>query len=216
MLPAPLQLELRVTGFVSLTNFFITDTLSVWLILQFWNMFFTSSLKFLNSPYLSLEFQSNVGSLIPDSLILSSMFSTLAVPAVAMVCITTLAALATACATYSLEIICSFAFFVSLFDCYLAFAFKSAFLRLPCSNILICWDCLFWVWLIFHVWVCLCYFLILTSCSVSCLIGDDTGLWLFMYLLLYVNICHIQCVHMLICTEVVHSSGYNTWCLLVM
>ena len=40
---------------------------------------------------------------------------------------------------------------------------------------------------------------------VSCLIEDNTSLLLYMHLLLCLNICYIQCVHVLICTEVVQS-----------
>ena len=53
-------------------------------------------------------------------------FSALAVPAMDMVWITTLAALATACVMYSLVFVCSPAFFASFFDCFLCSAFESA------------------------------------------------------------------------------------------
>ena len=81
-------------------------------------MLFTCSLKFLNSVYLSLELQSNVGCFMMDPLILGPMFSVLAVPATDMFCIVTLAVLTTVCAIYSLEFVCSFAIFASLSDCY--------------------------------------------------------------------------------------------------
>ena len=61
-------------------------------------MFFTSSLKIFNSAYLSLKFQMNVSYFILGPLILGPTFSALAVMDVVMVCITTQAALANACA----------------------------------------------------------------------------------------------------------------------
>ena len=51
-------------------------------------------------------------------LILHPTFSVLAVPAMHMVCNATLAALATACAVYSLEFVCFLTILDSFSDCY--------------------------------------------------------------------------------------------------
>ena len=93
-------------------------------------MFFTSSLKFLNSASLSMELQLNVGCFMMGPLILGPMFSVLAVLAVVMVSIATRAALATACAIYSFKYVCSFAI---LFDCY---CILLHLLRLPILSLL--------------------------------------------------------------------------------
>ena len=112
------------------SQFFIIDTLSVWLILKFWGMFFTSILKFHSSAYLSLEHQLNVGCLMMGLLILGPTFSVLAALAMDMVCVTTPVASATACAVYSLAFVFLFSIFASLSDCYCILL-----LSLPCKTV---------------------------------------------------------------------------------
>ena len=54
-------------------------------------------------------------------------------------------------------------------------------------------------------------YLLLTPCSVPCLIEDNTDVWLYVYLLLWVNECHLKYVHVLKYLEVVHSTWPYTW-----
>ena len=89
-------------------------------------MFFTSCLKFLCSAYLSFALLSNVGYFMMGLLILDPTFSALAVPAIAVVCIATHAALATAFVMYLLVFVC-----------------------LP-------FCCLVWLIFVLFFWVCIC------------------------------------------------------------
>ena len=66
-----------------------------------------------------------------DLLIFGPVLSVLVVLTMVMDWIATLAVLATACATYSLEVTCLFAMFASLFGCFCMPALESAFLSLP-------------------------------------------------------------------------------------
>ena len=109
-------------------HFFIIDTLSVWLILKFQSMFFTFNLKFLSSAYLSFALKSSVGCFMMDLLIWGPLFSALAMLAMDMLWIATLAALAS-CVMYSLVFVCLLATSASMFDWFLCFTFESAFLR---------------------------------------------------------------------------------------
>ena len=88
--------------------------------------------------------------------------------------------------------------------------------RLPCSIILLCWDCLFWVCLMCAAYICLFEtFYSWQSCRVPCLIEDNTDVCLYVYLLLCANEYNLQYVCMLKYVEVVHSSRLYTWLSLV-
>ena len=102
----------------------------MWLIWKFWSISLPLNLKFLSSAYLSYTLKSNVGCFMMGPLILGPTFSALAVPAMDMVWIATLTALATACAMYSLVLVCSLAILASLYDWSLCSTFQAAFVRL--------------------------------------------------------------------------------------
>ena len=75
----------------------------------------------------------------------------------------------------------------SLSDCFCTSDFESAFVRLPCSIILLCWDCLFWG--ISNV-CCLCLpiwdFLLLMPYCAPCLIEGNADVWLYAY---FITVC---------------------------
>ena len=118
-----------------------------------------------------------------------------ALPA-AMACIAALNASATDCTIPSLAFVCSVTIFTHLFVCLCnlcfwvsldetALFYQPVLLRLP---IFVCFVC--------TAYICLFMtFLLLTWCSVSCFIKDNTGLCLYAYLLLcvynrmYLTIC---------------------------
>ena len=173
-------------------------------------MLLTSSLKFCSSSYFSFALQLNVGCFMMDPLILSPALPCLDVPAMAMVWIATLAALAIVCMMNSFWHICSLAIFFCL-AVFLQFVYESAYMRLPFHSHLCLlklpnlslpycfslpfWDCL-------H----------LTPFSVPCLIQRYH--W---YALdgVFISMCEWSAIYMLKYTYVVHPSGLCTWHLLV-